>query len=46
MKGKIRERMRRGYKSYQFNGLEKKRKYCAKKYADNCFSGSNYDYPR
>ena len=43
-KEKIRDRMRRGYKASQYNWLENKRKYWAKLYADNCFSG--YQYPR
>ncbi len=44
MKKQIRDRMRRGYKAWEYNRLEKKRKYWAKKYSDNCFGG--YRYPR
>lgn len=45
-KERVRDRMRKKYTSRQFNELQKKQKYWGKKYADNCFSGSNYDYPR
>ncbi len=44
MKKKIEGRMKRGYKAWEFQLLEDKRKYWAKKYTDNCFDG--YRYPR
>ncbi|GAA0409107.1 hypothetical protein GCM10009133_17060 [Cocleimonas flava] len=42
MKERAEDRMKRGYKASQYNRLEKKRKFWAKKYANNCFGGIRY----
>jgi hypothetical protein len=42
MKERAEDRMKRGYRANEYNHLEKKRKYWAKKYANNCFDGIRY----
>ncbi|MEB8433246.1 hypothetical protein OO007_13490 [Cocleimonas sp. KMM 6892] len=42
MKERAEDRMKRGYRASEYNHLEKKRKYWAKKYANNCFDGIRY----
>ncbi len=42
MKEKLEDHMKRGYRAIQYNRLEKKRKYWAKKYANNCLGGIRY----
>ncbi len=42
MKERVQDRMKRGYRASQYNRLEKKRKYWAKKYSNNCFGGIRY----